>query len=356
MKIFNTNPETTQASSDAIGQNINTLLTVSDVTRLRIFQPNVALSSINYVEGMNYRKKINQEYLEGLGRGMEESGQQMPIGLVLRHVDADTLNTASNNGTLDTLLTNNELNIIFGNCRYHAATNHTNMKSLESFIYPSEAWPYYQQIQFIENSDREDPVLVDSCIQLYKIITNQYAGNVAGFSRFSGEKERILLSQYRIGEAAIAHETFYTFIDGIESKDYTSLETIARSFLDATSNTRQKNIASAINSFINNGSEVKNLRDKARQLKSYSIGKSNKLPDNDENKKSTQPENPKKIKKHSRKTKKPFDGSIQKLKEALTNCNGDSEQFDSHEFALLQEIQDLLSRLQNAPIEEKSYD
>jgi ParB-like chromosome segregation protein Spo0J len=275
--MFKTNPESTSHSDDVIAQNMNAVLSIKDITGLRIYDSTIPVGLIDYDPDKNYRKFIDGAYIEELGEGLQSSGQLQPIALIAS-ATSSALDEAHRSGSLYDLLSKEEVNIIYGNCRYLSITKHTNIEHVQAFVYPTEAEPFVRLIQLIENVDREDPAIEDTAIGIYKEIMSRFSGKVSEFSRSMGKNDKRIYDYFKIGEAALSNELYMNFLNTGTSTDIHSLSSIAKASLEEMTPARKKKIEGFIDEATKLNGDIKGLRKKANELKEFALGKRKKVP------------------------------------------------------------------------------
>lgn len=261
----------------------SSVITLADITAMRVYIPKFPYSAIDYNPEENYRKSgvdPECESIAELGRGIQSSGLQQSIGLIASELNSQQLHELANHPDAqnpDTWETH--IGIIFGNRRYLAVTHHTQLSHESVYIYPREALDFVKDIALIENMDRENVDLVEESVALWQQINNRHGGNVAGFARFSGKPISQLNKIYKIGQAAAANEEFQHVIQDCGSQDVIALEYLAKAVLEADTPYRQAQVKKKLDELRQIGGKIVNFRKKAQDLANYAKGESNKKPE-----------------------------------------------------------------------------
>jgi len=261
----------------------SSVITLADITAMRVYIPKFPYSAIDYNPEENYRKSgvdPECESIAELGRGIQSSGLQQSIGLIASELNSQQLHELANNPDAQNPATwETHIGIIFGNRRYLAVTHHTQLSHESVYIYPREALDFVKDIALIENMDRENVDLVEESVALWQQINSRHGGNVAGFARFSGKPISQLNKIYKIGQAAAANEEFQHVIQDCGSQDVIALEYLAKAVLEADTPYRQAQVKKKLDELRQIGGKIVNFRKKAQDLANYAKGESNKKPE-----------------------------------------------------------------------------
>lgn len=261
----------------------SSVITLADITAMRVYIPKFPYSAIAYNPEDNYRKSgvdPECESIAELGRGIQSSGLQQSIGLIASELNSQQLHELANHPDVQNPATwETHIGIIFGNRRYLAVTHHTRLSHESAYIYPREALDFVKDIALIENMDRENVDLVEESVALWQQINNRHGGNVAGFARFSGKPISQLNKIYKIGQAAAANEEFQHVIQNCGSQDVISLEYLAKAVLEADTPYRHAQVKKKLDELREIDGKIVNFRQKAQNLANYAKGKTNKKPD-----------------------------------------------------------------------------
>lgn len=261
----------------------SSVITLADITAMRVYIPKFPYSAIDYNPEENYRKSgvdPECESIAELGRGIQSSGLQQSIGLIASELNSQQLHELANHPDAQNPATwETHIGIIFGNRRYLAVTHHTQLSHESVYIYPREALDFVKDIALIENMDRENVDLVEESVALWQQINNRHGGNVAGFARFSGKPISQLNKIYKIGQAAAANEEFQHVIQDCGSQDVIALEYLAKAVLEADTPYRQAQVKKKLDELRQIGGKIVNFRKKAQDLANYAKGESNKKPE-----------------------------------------------------------------------------
>lgn len=269
-----------------INEQIESITSVRELTAKRILVSEFPYDVIDYNAEENYRKTgvdPNDETLKDLGRGIEESGLQQSIALIAHEISASELQLLSTQPTetlklIDTWLDKGRISIIFGNRRYLAITNHTNLTHSSAFIYPKEALDWVPTISLIENQDREDVPLHEEAIGLVKEINRKYGSVPARYAKFSGRSSADINRLFTIGKACLENDDFYSIVTSIKTKDKLALSYIAQAITDENvSSHRKKEIDKAVAALKSLDGQITSIRDKASSIKNYAEGKKGKI-------------------------------------------------------------------------------
>lgn len=268
---------------DAIMEVQDSVITLADITKLRVYVAGFPYSAIAYNADDNYRKSgidPQDESIRSLGRGIAESGLQQPIGLFAAELSAADLQGMIGQGldlsSPDTWRT--PIHTIFGNRRYLAITHHTTINNEAAYIYPKEAESWRKTIALIENMDREDVPLIEEAVGLFNLVTDRFRGNVSRFAEFSGKDANDLVRIYKIGEAATKDATFHAFVKNEKTADKIALDNIARALLAQESTHRSKKVEQVLKDLTSVDGKIAEIRKKAKALRDYAEAKTNTLP------------------------------------------------------------------------------
>ncbi len=265
---------TTQEMTDSI-------VDLRSLTKKRVLINEFPYEAINYEADDNYRKTLNPEELKELGRGIKETGLQQPIALIAHDLSATELQALMQNGQ-DALRNSSfwegRISTIFGNRRYLAITQHTDLTHEGALIYPKEIAPWTSTIALIENMDREDVPLIEESLGLVTVITERFSGVASKFAKFSGRSSGEVSRLLNIGKACEQSEAFNEIVSSAQIKDKIALENIAQAVLSDQSDHREKRIKAVIEDLRSIGNKVTSIRAKAKQLKTYANGEHNKPP------------------------------------------------------------------------------
>lgn len=276
------NEKTEGNDPDVVNDLKNNMITLRDITSLRVYVPNMPLSAINYKEEDNYRKTGIDPFSESireLGKGIQNSGLQQPIGLIARDLSHDELKDFIHNS--DETIAENwliDIGVIFGNRRYLGMTNHTDLSHEGAYVYPKEAIPFIRAMQLIENRGREDADIIEEAEALYQLIKGSYGGNISSYARFSGETTSELSKSFKVGEAVVCHPDFADLVQEKKIADMVTLDYLARAITVDCTDYRKERIFSFFTEMKEYEGKLVKLRDKAKSLKDYSDGKKNNVP------------------------------------------------------------------------------
>lgn len=254
------------------------VMSLSDVTKMRIYVPHFPFDSITYNPDDNYRKSgvdPLSESIKELGRGIQEAGLQQPIGVIAENIPAAELKDILKN------LPGSEarISMIFGNRRYLAMTNHTDITAEAAYVYSSEALVWAPTIAFIENMDRADVPLIEEAKGIYSEVQTRFGGTLSRFALFSGKPISELNKIYKIGEAVSKNEEFHDLVQEGKTKDVVALDAIARAMLVPKSNIRSKNLDSLLKKITAFDGKIISIRKEAIKIRDYADGKTSKLRD-----------------------------------------------------------------------------
>lgn len=279
---------TVQPDNSVINELQDSMVSIATLTKKRVHIPLFPYSAINHNPDDNYRKSgvdPQDESLIELGRGIENSGLQQPIGLIATELNADELLTIVNNGLAEDVNTwATHIGVIFGNRRYLSVTHHTSLTHEAAYIYPKECLPYVETISLIENMDRENVNLSEESARIFTVVNERFNHNINAFARFSGKPKTALGRLYKIGEAASQDTTFAELLKSDRITDQIALDNLARAITLDTSPARKVKLDQFFKNLSTFEGKIKSIRTTAQKLRDYAEGSTNKTPNIEEQK------------------------------------------------------------------------